>query len=242
MSVVTCRCRSATSVLQDRNWACCAPERAGLMLSAVRSEMPAVVDGNHEVCAVPGGVCEPRRNPRRPRPPASGCIWGFAVVGRPRQHLDLVAQAVRRAQRDRVAGQAATRCRAVAPDTEDDHPPRRRPPRPKRRQPVGRVDQPRRSRGRNRPNQQNVDAAVGADRGRHRTTAGARRSRRDRPGPGVFHGHWHQPNRCRLHNGTDVIGLAADGHPQSAAVPRVSDLQADYINPLQRPVTRHDTH
>ena len=30
--------------------------------------------------------------------------------------------------------------------------------------------------------------------------------------------------------------------PQSAAMPHVSDLQADYINPLQRPVTRHDTH
>ena len=54
--------------LQDRNWGCLAPGRAGLMLSAVRSEMPVVVDGNHEVCAVPGGVCEPRRTGR----PASG--------------------------------------------------------------------------------------------------------------------------------------------------------------------------
>ena len=50
----------------------------------------------------------------------------------------------------------------------------------------------------------------------------------------VFHGHWHQQNRCRLYNGTEVVGLAADGNPPSAAVLSVRDLQADYIDPLQR--------
>ena len=34
----------------------------------------------------------------------------------------------------------------------------------------------------------------------------------------VFHGHWHQHNRRRLNNASEVVGLAADGHPQSAAV------------------------
>lgn len=56
----------------------------------------------------------------------------------------------------------------------------------------------------------------------------------------MFHGHWHQRNRCRLHNGTEVVGLAADGNPPSAAVLSVSDLQADYIDPLQR--SHHHRH
>ena len=52
----------------------------------------------------------------------------------------------------------------------------------------------------------------------------------------VFHGHWHQQNRCHLNNGsTEVIGLAAAGHPPSAAVLSISDLTADYVNVLQRP-------
>ena len=50
----------------------------------------------------------------------------------------------------------------------------------------------------------------------------------------VFHGHWHQQNRCHLHNGTEIVGLAADGNPPSAAVLSVQDLQAAYIDPLQR--------
>lgn len=50
----------------------------------------------------------------------------------------------------------------------------------------------------------------------------------------MFHGHWHQPNQCRLPNGTEVIGLAADGTPKSAAILTVNDLQADYIDPMQR--------
>ena len=50
----------------------------------------------------------------------------------------------------------------------------------------------------------------------------------------VFHGHWHQQNRCRLHNGTEVIGLAADGHPPSAAVLSIHNLRADYVDPFQR--------
>lgn len=50
----------------------------------------------------------------------------------------------------------------------------------------------------------------------------------------VFHGHWHHQNWCRLHNGTEVVGLAADGNPPSAAVLSVRDLQAAYIDPLQR--------
>ena len=43
----------------------------------------------------------------------------------------------------------------------------------------------------------------------------------------VFHGHWHHQNRCRLPKGSEVVGLAADGNPPSAAVLSVGDLQAD---------------
>ena len=50
----------------------------------------------------------------------------------------------------------------------------------------------------------------------------------------VFHGHWHHQNRCRLPKGSEVVGLAADGNPPSAAVLSVGDLQADQIDPLQR--------
>ena len=54
----------------------------------------------------------------------------------------------------------------------------------------------------------------------------------DATGPAlVFHGHWHQQNRCRLPDGAEVIGLAADGHPASAAVLSISDLQAHYLDP-----------
>ena len=53
----------------------------------------------------------------------------------------------------------------------------------------------------------------------------------------VIHGHWHQPNRCRLPNGTEVVGLAADGTPKSGAILTVADLQATYIDPMQR---QHD--
>ena len=47
----------------------------------------------------------------------------------------------------------------------------------------------------------------------------------------VFHGHWHQQNRCTINRGaTEVIGLAADGDPGCAAVLSVSDLQARYVD------------
>ena len=47
----------------------------------------------------------------------------------------------------------------------------------------------------------------------------------------VFHGHWHQRNRCSINRGaTEVIGLAADGDPGCAAVLSVSDLQAHYVD------------
>lgn len=47
----------------------------------------------------------------------------------------------------------------------------------------------------------------------------------------VFHGHWHQQNRCRINRGdTDVVGLAADGRPACAAILSVSDLQAAHID------------
>ena len=32
----------------------------------------------------------------------------------------------------------------------------------------------------------------------------------------IFHGHWHQQNRCRLNARSEVVGLAADGHPVGA--------------------------
>ena len=50
----------------------------------------------------------------------------------------------------------------------------------------------------------------------------------------VFHGHWHQPNRCRLNHRSEVVGLAADGSPNSAAVLSISDLRTQYTDPMQR--------
>ncbi len=50
----------------------------------------------------------------------------------------------------------------------------------------------------------------------------------------VFHGHWHQPNRCRLNARSEVVGLDADGSPKSAAVLSISDLHARYTDPMQR--------
>ena len=53
----------------------------------------------------------------------------------------------------------------------------------------------------------------------------------------VFHGHWHQQNRCTINrDATEVVGLAADGHPGCAAVLSISDLQARHINIHDRPV------
>ena len=52
----------------------------------------------------------------------------------------------------------------------------------------------------------------------------------------AFHGHWHQQNRCQINRGdTEVIGLAADGHPGSAAVLSISDLQARHIHMTHQP-------
>ena len=53
----------------------------------------------------------------------------------------------------------------------------------------------------------------------------------------VLHGHWHQQNRCTINrDATEVVGLAADGHPGCAAVLSISDLQARHINIHDRPV------
>lgn len=52
----------------------------------------------------------------------------------------------------------------------------------------------------------------------------------------VFHGHWHQQNRSRInHAATEVVGLAADGHPGCAAVLSIDDLQARHIDIFGRP-------
>ena len=52
----------------------------------------------------------------------------------------------------------------------------------------------------------------------------------------VFHGHWHQQNRCRInHDATEVIGLAADGNPDSAAILSITTLRTRYVHPLGRP-------
>ena len=50
----------------------------------------------------------------------------------------------------------------------------------------------------------------------------------------VFHGHWHQPNRCRLNARSEIVGLDADGHSRSAAVLSISDLRVGYVDPFQR--------
>lgn len=53
----------------------------------------------------------------------------------------------------------------------------------------------------------------------------------------VFHGHWHQQNRCTINGGaTEVIGLAADGWPGCAAMLSISDLQARYVDINGRPL------
>ena len=53
----------------------------------------------------------------------------------------------------------------------------------------------------------------------------------------VFHGHWHQQNRCRINNDvTEVFGLAADGHPGCAAVLSISRLEATYIDIFGGPI------
>ena len=47
----------------------------------------------------------------------------------------------------------------------------------------------------------------------------------------VFHGHWHQQNRCRLNNGrSEVVGLATDRHPASAAIVSIPTLEARYAH------------
>ena len=51
----------------------------------------------------------------------------------------------------------------------------------------------------------------------------------------VFHGHWHQQNRCRInHDNTEVVGLAAGGDPGSAAILSIAGLQTRYAHPLIR--------
>ena len=56
----------------------------------------------------------------------------------------------------------------------------------------------------------------------------------------VFHGHWHQQNRCRINHDTEVVGLAADGNPGSAAILSITDLQTRYVHPLGRATMRRD--
>ena len=52
----------------------------------------------------------------------------------------------------------------------------------------------------------------------------------------VFHGHWHQKNRCHLNrHTTEVFGLAADGHPGSTAVLTVQNLQARHTEMNYQP-------
>ena len=50
----------------------------------------------------------------------------------------------------------------------------------------------------------------------------------------IFHGHWHQQNRCRLNARSEVVGLAADGHPANASILSISDLKASYVDVFQR--------
>ena len=50
----------------------------------------------------------------------------------------------------------------------------------------------------------------------------------------IFHGRWHQQNRCRLNARSEVVGLAADGHPANASILSISDLKASYAHVFQR--------
>ncbi len=227
--------------LQDRNWSGFAPESAGLMLSAVRSEMPVVVvDGNHEVwpcLAAFAGRDDTARARAAGRPlhlggslwwADRGSTWSWShrqfgalggTVSPDKWHPDTAPwrwteEMVTRPDADRLIGNAAGGLDVlISHDAPADVTGL-----------VGGMWMPPSVRADADAAQLLVQDAV------------------DATGPAlVFHGHWHQPNRCRLRNGTEVIGLAADGHPQSAAVLRVGDLQADYLDPLQRPATRHRT-
>ena len=49
----------------------------------------------------------------------------------------------------------------------------------------------------------------------------------------VVHGHWHQPNRCRLiHSSTEAVGLAGDGQPGCGAVLSISDMHVRCLDTL----------
>lgn len=223
--------------LQDRRWRGFAPESAGLMLCAVRSEMPVVVvDGNHEVWpsldAFVGrdGTAEARAAGRPLHLGGSlwwadrGSAWTWAgrrfgalggavspdrwipAVARHRWHEEATTQAdLDRLIDNTPAGLDVLLCHDAPAAT------RGLVSGLPWRMPTG-LDR------RASAVRELLQAAVDA------TTPDL-----------VFHGHWHQANRCRLHSGADVIGLAADGHPQSAAVLSVSDLHAGYADPLQRP-------
>ena len=46
----------------------------------------------------------------------------------------------------------------------------------------------------------------------------------------------HQQNRCAINNGIiDVLGLASDGRPGSAAILSIPDLQAHYLDSSRGP-------
>lgn len=220
--------------LQDSNWRGFAPEHAGLMCSAVHAEMPVVViDGNHEVW------------------PSLTAFLGredtaeVRAAGRP-LHL---GGSLWWADRGSTWTWSAKRFGAlggtVSPDKWQPHTaPWRWPAEMITQHDVDRLK-------RNADGGLDVlishDAPVDttglipgvwmppsvqdeADTAQLLVQQGV-----DATGPAlVFHGHWHQQNRCQLRNGAEVIGLAADGIPPSAAVLSINDLRADYIDPFQR--------
>ena len=227
--------------LQDRNWRSFAPAQAGLMLSAVRSSIPVVVvDGNHEVwpCLTAflgrDDTAEARTGGRPLHLGGSlwwadrGSTWSWsnrrfgALGGTASPDRWLPQVAAYRWEQETTTRQDLERLLDNATDGLDvliSH------------------DAPTDTAGlvSGLPWEMPPYLQDEADTAQALVQAAV-----DATEPALlFHGHWHQQNRCRLNNGTEVIGLAADGHPPSAAVLSISDLQAHYVDPLQR--SHHQT-
>ena len=220
--------------LQDRNWRTFSPASAGLMLSALRSEIPVVVvDGNHEVwpcltaflgrddTAVARAAGRPLHLGGSLWWADRGSTWNWSgrrfgalggTVSPDKWHASAAPwrwpeEMITQQDVDRLTQNASGGLDVlISHDAPADSTGL-----------IGGVWMPPSVQGEADAAQMLVQDAVNA-------TDPAL----------VFHGHWHQANRCRLHNGTEVIGLAADGHPRSAAALSISDLQVDYIDPLAR--------
>ena len=225
--------------LQDSTWSSFAPEEAALMWAAVNSPIPVVVvDGNHEVWP---------------------CLVNFLhrydtlaalQYGRPLHLGDRCGGPTAAVPGHGPAGVSA-RSEAAPPPTGGSlrSPPYRWPQETTTQEDLDRLidnapdgldvlvchDAPARTRGL----VSGLDYEMPADIEREAVAVrDLLQTAVDRTAPSlVFHGHWHQQNRCTINaDTTEVVGLAADGHSGCAAVLSISDLQARHIDIHDRPV------